>query len=120
MSEPFAEDFDPGSPEEFFERDRQLNLSIAKEQVEERLASKSYQEFAHAAAKVFGSRYGKRFLDGLMTMTGYRSTAFRVDDGGNTHLAAVRDGQRHCILHILHAVRIGKENLTKGDPDEIN
>ena len=64
--------------------------------------AKERQRTINAYHRAFAGEDGKRVLDDLKMIFGFKNPAFLPRQGGgyDAHHAAIRDGQRQVILHI--------------------
>lgn len=69
----------------------------------------AYKDFCDASYQVLRSIHGKEFMKGLKRLCEYGSSAFRAEDGFNTHAAAARDGAHGLITEILVAAQQAKK-----------
>jgi len=78
--------------------------------------AKERQRTINAYHRTFSSDDGKRVLEDLKTVFGFKFPTFVPRQGGeyDTHHAAIRDGQRQVILHVetvLSEEAIGDANV---------
>ena len=80
--------------------------------------AKERQRLINAYHRTFETKEGKLVIEDMRAAFGTNSPAFRPDASGgyDTHLAAIRDGQRMVLLHIEAALMreaIGDANITE-------